>query len=488
MLRPRQTLDARMAPVMTPRMQQAVRLLQLSSQDYEMEMLALAQRNPFLVVETDGGADDQRMRLPAADGSALLQPMPPPDEYTIASDAYADRQSTATTSVGPITIDDTAAAAADQPSLQQHLWTQADLLPLPARDKALVHAVIDALEDDGYLRTPLSDTAQWLGLQPEPTPSELRTALRLVQSFDPVGVGAVDLRECLLLQLRGSRAGLAALASTIVADHLPAMARGDFDAIARSAAQPVLAVKQACALIRRLDPHPGWRHQTTRTEYVRADVIVHRAASMWEARLNVSAMPRMRLDNTCAALFQQHRQPHHTALDAALQEARWAMRNAQQRVATILAVAQLVTRRQQNYFEHGPLALRPMALSDIADELGVHESTVSRVTNNKFMDTPVGLIELKRFFSRPMPLDSGGSCTPMAIRSLVMEIIRAESPSDPLSDVEITHCLTRQGVRVARRTVTKYRQMLKLPPVELRRHRCTTPVQAAPSPRHGIAV
>jgi RNA polymerase sigma-54 factor len=211
--------------------------------------------------------------------------------------------------------------------------------------------------------------------------------------------------------------------------------------------------------------------------FVTPDVVARKVRGKWVAQLNSAVVPRLRLNRAYADLFQRHREARHAELGAHLQEARWAIRNVEQRFSTILAVSQAILRRQYRFFEYGPLAMKPLALRDIADEVGVHESTVCRVTNNKYMATPAGLFELKRFFSRPMPMSSGGACSATAIRGVVKELIEAESPAHPLSDVDIASRLARQGLTVARRTVTKYRQMLKIPPVDRRRQHVELPAE-----------
>jgi len=226
-----------------------------------------------------------------------------------------------------------------------------------------------------------------------------------------------------------------------------------------------------CDAIRRLDPRPGWRHAAPQVQYVTPDVIVRKQRGVWTVELNPEVVPRLRLNQVYAELFQQHRDDGHAQMAAHLQEARWTLRNVEQRFDTILEVARAITQRQHRFLEYGALAMRPLGLREIAEELGLHESTVSRVTNNKYMATPQGVFELKYFFSRALEMASGGKCSATAIRGLLREMIEAEDSSAPLSDVDLAAQLARQGLMVARRTVTKYRQMLRLPAVEKRRRR-----------------
>jgi RNA polymerase sigma-54 factor len=343
------------------------------------------------------------------------------------------------------------------------------LLRLSARDHALACLVIDSLDEDGYCRVDLDEVTAAVEVDPPVDASELGMALRLVQSFEPAGVGARSVGECLSLQLEKVDAAHRDTARRIVAAHLDRLAQRDVPGIARLLELPVADVEAACVALRRLDPRPGWRFSRPDTRYVSPDVVVRKRRGEWVAQLNADVVPRVRLNRMYAELFQRHREAGHRELGAHLQEARWTIRNAEQRFATILSVGQAILRRQRLFFDHGPLAMKPLALRDIADELGIHESTVCRVTNNKYIATPHGLFELKHFFSRAMPMASGGACSAVAIRSVVKELIEAEDPEQPLSDVDITQRLARQGLTVARRTVTKYRQGLKIAPAERRR-------------------
>jgi len=329
--------------------------------------------------------------------------------------------------------------------------------------------VIESLDDDGYLRIDLAELARLSNLDPTVDVCEANTALRLVQSFDPAGVAARSVGECLRLQLDKIEPALRPVARAIVGEHIDRLAQRDSPAIARLLGRTLAEVDAACAALRRLDPRPGWRLAHADTRYVAPDVVARKVRGCWVAQLNTALIPQVRLNRTYAELFRQHRDGKHSALGAHLQEARWTMRNVEQRFATILSVAQAIVRRQQLFFEHGALAMKPLALKDIAQEIGIHESTVCRVTNNKYIATPCGLLELKQFFSRAMPMASGGACSATAIRGVVKELIDAEDPRRPLSDVDIAQRLARQGLTVARRTITKYRQALKIAPAERRR-------------------
>ena len=355
-------------------------------------------------------------------------------------------------------------------SLTTHLHGQLNLLPLPARDLALAHALVESLDDDGYLRTPLEELLEMTDMDPPASLTELQIALKRVQSLEPAGVAARSVAECLQLQLIKIDCPAArSLARVIVSDHLQALAAREVNSLARQLGESPARVEEVCDRIRRLDPRPGWRHGSSDVAYVVPDVVVKKVRGQWTVLLNPAVVPRLRLNQVYAELFKRHRMPENTELGVQLQEARWTLRNVEQRFSTILSVAEAIVKRQRHFLEYGSMAMKPLGLREIADEVGVHESTVSRVTNNKYMATPVGVFELKHFFSRAMVSANGSACSGTAIRGLIEDIIKAESADHPLSDAEITRQLATQGLVVARRTVTKYRQMLRIEAVDRRR-------------------
>jgi RNA polymerase sigma-54 factor len=276
--------------------------------------------------------------------------------------------------------------------------------------------------------------------------------------------------ECLLLQMPAIACPeQRALATTIVRDHLEALAARDLKQLAQRLGASVAEVEAACDRIRRLDPRPGWRLGPAPMDYIVPDLTVHKLRGRWTVQLNPAVVPRLRLNQVYAALFQRHRTPQHDEMGNHLQEARWTLRNMEQRFTTIMDVAEAIVKRQASFLDYGPMAMKPLCLSDIAQEVGLHESTVCRVTNNKYIATPSGVFELKYFFSRPMMSASGQACSGTAIRGLVKSLLDAEDPVRPLSDAEIARMLAAQGLAIARRTVTKYRQTMKIEPAERRR-------------------
>lgn len=445
-------------PTLSPRLQRAVKLLQMSSLDFSQVVRDALDNNPFL--EADEGAAVADLPLPAGEAPAD-EPLP---ESGASWGAEAVSRSRMVDGEG---VFDSLAA---QTTLADHLMGQLNLLPLSPRDWALAAAVVESLDDDGYLRTPLSEVAALVPLDEPAEPDEMAIALRRVQSLEPAGVGAREVVECLRLQLPSIECeSKRELAARILRDCVQCLASRDMNAVARRLAVGVAQAEAACAAIRRLDPRPGWRFGAPSVQYVTPDVIVRKVRGQWTAMLNEAVVPRVRLNRSYAEMFRRHRSTEHSELGAHLQEARWTVRNVEQRFSTILAVAQAILKRQHHFLAYGAMAMKPLALREIAEEVGVHESTVSRVTNNKFMATPVGVFELKYFFSRGLATASGGECSPTAVRGLIQEMIAAEGRAHPLSDVEIARQLAVQGLKVARRTVTKYRQQLKIEPAERRR-------------------
>jgi RNA polymerase sigma-54 factor len=501
MLAPSMRTQARQIQTLSPRLQHAVRLLQMSSVEFAAQLRASLGQNPFL--EADESEGEAPADLPFATDhdapgsvqtdAALAEGFGASADSMISSDA-SDPMASASSDDADDSIDrsddrdlwqadgasrllraddgdgsvmDTVAA---ETMLNEHLHAQLNLLPLSPRDLMLARAIVESLDDDGYLRTPLSELLTVVPVEPEPALDELQIALRHVQALEPAGVGARDVAECLRLQLDAIECPQTRkLAGTIVDEHLGALAARDVAGLARALSVSAERVEMVCDRIRRLDPRPGWRVGTSAARYIVPDVIVKKQHGVWTVQLNPAVVPKVRLNHMYAELFQRHCKERNPEMSQHLQEARWTMRNVEQRFSTILSVAEAIVRRQRYFLEFGAMAMKPLGLREIADEVGVHESTVSRVTNNKYMTTPNGVYELKYFFSRAMVSDSGSACSGTAIRGLIKDMIAVERPDAPLSDAEITRQLSQQGLKVARRTVTKYRQMLKVEAVDRRR-------------------
>lgn len=470
--------EHRQHQTLTPRLQHAVRLLQLSSLDFAQEVQEAMGKNPFLEMDEAAeasAAPDERdgsAQAPAATATVVEVPAASSE-----ADAVWERENwqsvgggSSSSASGTGDTDGVMEMVAADVDLRQHLHGQVNVMPLSDRDRALVGTVIESLDDDGYLRLSVDELASMAEMEPPVDECEINTALKLVQSLDPCGVGARSVSECLLLQLECiDDAGDRALARRIISEHLEKLAQRDIPGLARLLGEEASRIEAVCERIRHLDPRPGWRFGSSHVHFIVPDVIVRKIRGQWTAQLNPAVVPKVRLNRVYADLFLQHRNAKHAELAAHLQEARWTVRNVEQRFSTILLVAEAILRRQRHFLEYGPLAMKPLGLREIADEVKLHESTVSRVTNNKYMATPSGVYELKYFFSRAMPTASGGACSATAIRGVIQDMISAENPLDPLSDAEIARQLARQGLTVARRTVTKYRQMLKVAAVERRR-------------------
>ncbi len=374
-------------------------------------------------------------------------------------------------------------------SLQEHLHQQARCLRLPSEDTAALYFLIESLNEDGYL----SDTLHELALacwhqmsdaltasdppfeQVEAIEQRLANALDCLQQMEPTGVGARDLGECLrlqILELRNTAAARAAL--SICGQALDLMAKRDVKRLCQLTGHDEESVRAALALVTRLEPKPGRRFADVERNVVVPDVIVSRAGRGFKVTLNAEVMPRLRMHDVYAnALKGRGREGSgeagHMAMQQRLQEARWFIKNIQQRFDTILRVSSAIVERQRSFFIHGELAMRPLVLREIADELGLHESTISRVTTAKYMATPFGTFELKYFFGSSLGTETGGNASSTAVRALLKQFIAAEEPSKPLSDNQLSDLLKEQGIECARRTVAKYREALRIAPANLRK-------------------
>lgn len=440
------SLSRRASISLSPRLQQAIHLLQLSAADFEQELQNALSTNPFLdecPEDTAAPAKAGEIRLPEApypdrDGRRLGETRDPAEWIACGGD------------------------------LHSHLRSQLDAAPLHPRDRIAAEIVIETIEDDGYLRDDIGIAAAAIGVAPALSTAEIDVAVAFVQTLEPLGVGARDVRECLRLQLQPRREPERDLALRILDDCLDLLGRRDFAAIARRSGAGEDAVCRACKLLRRLDPRPGHRYGRNTADYVTPDVIALRRDDKLIAVTNPALRPRAQLNRRYVDLLRQQRGRTSSGLRQQLLEARWTLRNAEQRFVTIERVANAILHKQAAFFRHGDVALRPMALRELALQLDLHESTISRATSNKYMATPRGLFELKFFFSRELATRAG-ACSAASVRAVLRELINAENANAPLSDVSLARLLRQQGIKVARRTVSKYRGMLKLPPAELRR-------------------
>jgi RNA polymerase sigma-54 factor len=450
---------------LTPQLQQALRLLQLSSLEFEQEMRAALGENPFLEEEDEAEAPAEAAA--PADSTELATPPDAgePDEPRVGLD---DLPYAAAAHDGDDT--DWTEWSEAQTTLRDHLRRQLLISQMGDRDRALALLVIEALDDDGYLNVELAELAALVPAEQDVQPDDLVAALRLVQTLEPTGIGARSLQECLTLQLAALPETTVGrdIARALVGEHIQLLASRDFIRLQQLLGCSEDELHVARTLLRSLDPHPGRRFGPEDTRYVIPDVLVTKVRGRWQATINPAVLPRIRINRGYADLAGS-RAAGGAQMSRQLQEARWLMRNMEQRFVTIHRVAAAIVAKQRSFFDYGELAMRPLALKDIATELGLHESTVCRVTNGKYMATPRGLFEFKRFFSRELATENGGACSATAIRAALKELIANESPRHPLSDAQLTRLLASQGLRVARRTITKYRSGMRVPSVELRR-------------------
>jgi len=466
---------------LTPQLQQSIRLLQLSTLELNQELEKFLLENPLLEREdedgyapmpppgsADGGnesSSDERREDAVADAPSADESPLNGDDGWPGDAGYGSATGSRDDDEGD--YNDVQAATT---SLADHLVWQLGLTPLPDRDRMLVRVLIEALDEDGYLSAPLDELAEILPPELEIEPEELQIALMHLQNFDPTGVGARTAQECLALQLAAIPASATRdLALLIVRQHLELLAARDFTKLRKLIGCDDEALRAAHALIKGLNPRPGAQYAPLDTRYITPDVIVKKVRHQWVASVNPDAYPRLRINRLYAQLLAGQRRGESGGLSGQLQEARWLIKNVQQRFDTILRVSQTIVDRQRQFFEHGEVAMRPLVLREIADILGLHESTVSRVTTQKYMATPRGIFELKYFFGSHVATDTGGACSATAIRALIKQLVAAEDPKKPLSDSQIADILGQQGIVVARRTIAKYREALNIPPVNLRK-------------------
>jgi len=464
---------------LTPQLQQSIRLLQLSTLELNQELDRFLMENPLLERgdyepegESHGLNGHATEAAPAQPASEAPEPAQAEEEpWGGGAEVLSLEDSAGYNGRDDAEERDLPQVAALSPTLQDHLISQLNLTQLSERDKQLVILLIANLDDDGYLEEPLEAIAAELPAELEVEPDELAIALRHLQNLDPAGVGARSLGECLALQLLALPPSTPArdCALAIAREHLGLLASRDFQRLKKHLGCDDAGLKAAQRLIQSLDPKPGLKYSQSETRYVVPDVIVRKVRGRWTASLNPDAMPKLRINKLYADILQSRRDASNPQLSGQLQEARWLIKNVQQRFDTILRVTQAIVDRQRNFFDHGEVAMRPLVLREIADQVNLHESTVSRVTTQKYMLTPRGFYELKYFFGSHVATDTGGACSATAIRALIKQLVSAEDATKPLSDNKIADILGQQGIVVARRTVAKYRESMQIQPANLRK-------------------
>jgi RNA polymerase sigma-54 factor len=470
---------------LTPQLQQSIRLLQLSTLELNQEIEKFLLDNPLLERE-DGIREEPVNPAPQAGSSTEFTSTTTSSSSTESATNDADSRSADSGdgnsfdeafsySSGAAHDDNDEAEypqlAAEAQTLREHLISQLSLTQLSERDQRLVTLLIDSLDDDGYLHQDLGELAGILPPELEIEIEELHVALKHLQNLDPPGVGARNLGECLALQLEAlpGSTPYRAQALDVVRHHLDVLAARDFVKLKKLLRCEDEVLRGAKNLITGLNPRPAGSYSSGDTRYIVPDVILKKIKGVWLAALNPDAMPRLRINRLYADILQRNRDAGHQQLASQLQEARWLIKNVQQRFDTILRVAQAIVDRQRHFFEHGEVAMRPLVLREIAETLDLHESTVSRVTTQKFMFTPRGIFELKYFFGSHVTTETGGAASSTAIRALIKQLVSAENAKKPLSDSQISEILGEQGIVVARRTVAKYRESMQILPVNLRK-------------------
>ncbi|MCK9563689.1 MAG: RNA polymerase factor sigma-54 [Bacteroidales bacterium] len=451
---------------MTPQLQQAIRLLQLSSLDLHQEIQQALYSNPLLEMAEEFENTENTAEQMAEDpltADREWDDAPIPEELPV--DAKWDDIYPAAPSLSQPGSDnrDFESFHSVTESLQDHLHWQLNLTPMSPLDNLIATAIIDAIDEDGMLGTPIAEIHEAFD---DVELDEVMAVLHRVQQFDPPGVGGADLRECLLIQLGQFAADTPFLAEArqLVDRHLALVAERDFNQLRRKTGLELDDITAAIRLIQTLSPRPGEHIGGGNVEYVVPDARVEKINGSWLVSLNDDIAPRICINQQYANLVKRaDHSDDNTFLRNQLQEARWFLRSLESRNETLLRVASCIVEMQRGFLEQGPEAMRPMVLADIAERLELHESTISRVTTQKYIDTPQGVFELKYFFSSHVSTNSGGECSSTAIRAMLKKMIGAENPDKPLSDSRLAVLFDERGIQVARRTVAKYREAMGIP-------------------------
>ncbi|WP_088330523.1 RNA polymerase factor sigma-54 [Lacimicrobium sp. SS2-24] len=473
---------------MTPQLQQAIRLLQLSTLDLQQEIQEALESNPLL--ESEESADQSQAEQSEASelngessdsvttdsdsietGAALEKQELPED---LPMDTTWDEYYSASSAPGSSAVsagDDTVYQGETSDSIQDHLLWQMRLTHFSDTDQAIAMAIIDSIDDVGYLTVSTEDILQSIDDE-EVDLDEVECVLKRIQMFDPVGVGSRSVQECLLVQLRQFPADTPWLeqAKSLILEYSDLLASKDYRTLMRKARLKEDELREALRLLQTLNPRPGSAIATSEPEYVIPDVSVAKKNGRWVVELNPDSLPKLSINQQYAAMSRSTKNASDSQfIRSHMQEAKWFIKSLESRNDTLLKVANCIVQQQQGFFEYGPEAMKPMVLNDVAEMVDMHESTISRVTTQKYMHTPRGIFELKYFFSSHVATDTGGECSSTAIRALIKKLVAAEKPAKPLSDSKIADLLAEQGIKVARRTIAKYRESLSIPPSNQRK-------------------
>ncbi|PTQ12512.1 RNA polymerase factor sigma-54 [Vibrio splendidus] len=469
---------------MTPQLQQAIRLLQLSTLDLQQEIQEALESNPLLDVE-EGNEDtptseekpssDEKETVEATeqdlpDSSDLIEKSEIGNELEIDT-TWEDVYSANTGNTG-IAIDDDMPVYQGETtqSLHDYLLWQLDLTPFSETDRSIAFALIDAIDDYGYLTVSCEDILENFDSE-EVELDEIEAVRKRVQQFDPLGVGSVNLQDCLLLQLATFPQDTPWLneAKLVLTSHIDQLGNRDYKLVIKETKLKEAELREVLQLIQQLDPRPGSKITPDETEYVVPDVTVFKDLGKWLVTINPDSVPKLKVNQQYAALGSKGSSADNQFIRSNLQEAKWLIKSLESRNETLLKVARCIVEHQRDFFEHGEEAMKPMVLNDVALAVDMHESTISRVTTQKFMHTPRGIFELKYFFSSHVSTDNGGECSSTAIRALMKKLVAAENTAKPLSDSKIAALLADQGIQVARRTIAKYRESLGIAPSSQRK-------------------
>ena len=478
----------------TPQLQQAIRLLQLSSLELHQEIQEALETNPLLEEEEPVSQDDtdepESLTEPSIESELeatddRMEHVGPSENDISPEDRdwqqTSDYTSTGTSSSGTRDSDDQPdfeSRNSAPESLGDHLEWQLRMTPMSVRDQEIAYTLIDSINDDGYLMTSLEDIADTVTKDLPDTEEpvevdEVEAVLHQIQNFDPLGVGARDLSECLLIQLRTldpDTSYLQLAMQLAQADSLAALAKRDAAQLRRKLKVSADDMQAAVTLIQSMNPRPGAGVNAPQAAYIIPDVIVRKYKGIWRVELNGEVAPRLRVNQVYQGMIQQDKASKDKKyLQEQLQQAKWFIKSVNSRNDTLLKVARTIVDRQRAFFDHGPEAMKPLVLHDIAKTVEMHESTISRVTTNKYMLTPRGILELKYFFSSHVGTSDGGTCSATAIRSLIKKLVDEESTEKPISDSKIAQFLESEGINVARRTVAKYRESMNIPPSSQRK-------------------
>ena len=490
----RPTLQLRMGQqlTMTPQLQQAIRLLQLSSLELQQEIQDALDSNPLLDADEEHNNHDDKSEQ-SDEGSQSLESNSNDDDIEWTKDeintnealesetiseelptdsSWDDYMSAAPASSGPAYDgEDTVYQGETSEDIQDHLRWQLNLTPFSEQDMAIATAIVDAIDDKGFLTISTEEIVDAINDE-DIEIEEVEAVLKRIQHFDPVGVAARGLQECLSIQLKqfDDSVEWKKEAIDLIDNHIDLLANRDYRTLLRKAKLKEHELKDILELIQQLNPNPASMVINEDIDYVIPDVSVVKKKGRWIVELNPNSMPKLRINEQYASLTKTSKNATDTQfVRSHLQEAKWFIKSLESRNDTLLKVSNCIVQQQQGFFEYGPEAMKPMVLNDVAEMVDMHESTISRVTTQKYMHTPRGIFELKYFFSSHVSTENGGECSSTAIRALIRKLVAAENQAKPLSDSKIADILAEQGIQVARRTIAKYRESLNIPPSNQRK-------------------